>query len=217
MRTRLRQPQFTIDLVTELTEIPVHPWHPYSGSLVYTAFSRTHQDGIKKGTEAQEGRHKMARQTGGPLRWDIPYLPLDPADIGRTYEAVIRVNSQSGKGGITYILRERLNIDLPRPVQQDFYRVIQAQTEQDGREMLPEETLVQAYEEATFCDLFLSVGTSSTVYPAAGLIELAHQAGACLIEVNPEPTPFSHLMDLRLAAPAGEALPALVDAIERAR
>jgi NAD-dependent deacetylase len=84
-------------------------------------------------------------------------------------------------------------------------------------EALPEETLIQAYEEATFCDLFISVGTSSTVYPAAGLIELAHQAGACLIEVNPEPTPFSRLMDLRLAAPAGEALPALVDAIERTR
>jgi NAD-dependent deacetylase len=84
-------------------------------------------------------------------------------------------------------------------------------------EVLPEEVLVQAYEEATFCDLFISVGTSSTVYPAAGLIELAHQAGACLIEVNPEPTSFSSLMDLRLAAPAGEALPALVDAIERVR
>jgi NAD-dependent deacetylase len=84
-------------------------------------------------------------------------------------------------------------------------------------EALPEEVLVQAYEEATFCDLFISVGTSSTVYPAAGLIELAHQAGACLIEVNPEPTPFSSLMDLRLAAPAGEALPALVEAIEEVR
>ncbi len=84
-------------------------------------------------------------------------------------------------------------------------------------EMLPEEVLVRAYEEATFCELFLSVGTSAVVYPAAGLIELAHQAGACLIEVNPEPTPFSHVMDLRLAAPAGEALPALVDAIERSR
>lgn len=84
-------------------------------------------------------------------------------------------------------------------------------------EMLPQDVLVRAYEEATFCDLFLSVGTSSVVYPAAGLIELAHQAGACLIEVNPEPTPFSRLMDLRLAAPAGEALPALVDAMERSR
>jgi NAD-dependent deacetylase len=84
-------------------------------------------------------------------------------------------------------------------------------------EALPEDVLVQAYEEATFCDLFISVGTSSTVYPAAGLIELAHQAGACLIEVNPEPTPFSSAMDLRLAAPAGEALPALVEAIERER
>jgi len=81
-------------------------------------------------------------------------------------------------------------------------------------EALPEAVLVQAYEEATFCDLFISVGTSSTVYPAAGLIELAHQAGACLIEVNPEPTPFSRRMDLRLAAPAGEALPALIATIE---
>ena len=84
-------------------------------------------------------------------------------------------------------------------------------------EALPQEVLVLAYEEATFCDLFISVGTSAVVYPAAGLIELAHQAGACLIEVNPETTPFSRLMDLRLAAPAGEALPALVDAIERIR
>jgi NAD-dependent deacetylase len=84
-------------------------------------------------------------------------------------------------------------------------------------EALPEEVLVLAYEEATFCDLFLSVGTSSTVYPAAGLIELAHRAGACLIEVNPEPTPFSRLMDLRLGAPAGKALPTLVDEIERTR
>jgi NAD-dependent deacetylase len=84
-------------------------------------------------------------------------------------------------------------------------------------EALPQEVLVLAYEEATFCDLFISVGTSSVVYPAAGLIELAHQAGACMIEVNPEPTPFSHVMDLRLAAPAGEALPALVEAIERSR
>lgn len=84
-------------------------------------------------------------------------------------------------------------------------------------EMLPQDVLVRAYEEATFCDLFLSVGTSSVVYPAAGLIDLAHQAGACLIEVNPEPTPYSSIMDLRLAAPAGEALPALVDAMERSR
>lgn len=84
-------------------------------------------------------------------------------------------------------------------------------------EALPEEALVQAYEAATFCDLFVSVGTSGTVYPAAGLIDLAHRAGACLIEVNPEPTPFSPYADLRLAAPAGEALPVLVDAIERCR
>src|ERR1700710_873890 len=82
---------------------------------------------------------------------------------------------------------------------------------------VPEEGLILAYEEATFCDLFISVGTSSTVYPAANLIELSSQAGACMIEINPEPTPFSSVMDLRLAAPAGEALPALVEAIERSR
>jgi len=84
-------------------------------------------------------------------------------------------------------------------------------------EALPEETLAEACEAAESCDLFLSVGTSATVYPAAGLIELAHRAGACLIEINPEPTPFSALMDLRLAAPAGEMLPALAEAMERCR
>jgi NAD-dependent protein deacetylase/lipoamidase len=84
-------------------------------------------------------------------------------------------------------------------------------------ETLPGEALARASEEVRSCDLFLSVGTSSTVYPAAGLIDLAYQAGACLIEVNPEPTPFSAVMDLRLAAPAGEALPALTRAMERCR
>ena len=84
-------------------------------------------------------------------------------------------------------------------------------------ESLPEATLAGASDAATSCDLFLSVGTSGTVYPAAGLIELAYRAGACLIEVNPEPTPFSRLMDLCLTAPAGEALPALAEAMERCR
>lgn len=84
-------------------------------------------------------------------------------------------------------------------------------------ESLPEEAFAGACAAAAACDLFLSVGTSATVYPAAGLIELAHRAAACLIEVNPEPTPFSRLMDLRLAAPAGEALPVLADAMERSR
>jgi NAD-dependent deacetylase len=84
-------------------------------------------------------------------------------------------------------------------------------------ESLPGDVFSRASQEAASCHVFLSVGTSSTVYPAAGLIELAHQAGACLIEVNPEPTPFSQLMDLRLAAPAGEAVPRLVEAMERCR
>jgi NAD-dependent deacetylase len=84
-------------------------------------------------------------------------------------------------------------------------------------ENLPREALARASDAAASCDLFLTVGTSATVYPAAGLIEVAHRAGAALVEVNPEPTPFSHVAHLRLAAPAGEALPALVDALERSR
>ncbi|KAH9934369.1 uncharacterized protein B0H18DRAFT_981445 [Fomitopsis serialis] len=138
--------QSTIDLVTELTSIPVHPRHPYAGELIFTAFSGQHQDGIKKGLEAQVARHAVAKTTGQPLLWDVPYLPLDPADIGRTYEAVIRVNSQSGKGGIAYVVKERLKIDLPRAVQQDFYRVVQEQTERRGCEMSPED-IVAVFRE----------------------------------------------------------------------
>jgi 2-isopropylmalate synthase len=83
-----------IDTVTECTGLPVHPRHPYAGELVFTAFSGSHQDAIKKGFEAQQ-----KREAQGDVRWDVPYLPIDPADVGCTYEAVIRVNSQSGKGG----------------------------------------------------------------------------------------------------------------------
>ena len=115
------------DIAAECTELPIHPRHPYAGDLVYTAFSGSHQDAIKKGFEAIE-------RTDGTL-WEVPYLPIDPADVGRTYEAVIRVNSQSGKGGVAYVLKTDHALDLPRGLQVEFSQVIQAITDADGGEL----------------------------------------------------------------------------------
>jgi 2-isopropylmalate synthase len=119
-----------VDTVTECTGLPVHPRHPYAGELVFTAFSGSHQDAIKKGFEAQ-----TAREKAGDRIWDMPYLPIDPADVGCNYEAVIRVNSQSGKGGIAYIIKSALALDLPRRMQVAFYSVIQGVSEKTGQEM----------------------------------------------------------------------------------
>ncbi|WRT65385.1 2-isopropylmalate synthase [Kwoniella shivajii] len=119
-----------IDTVTECTGLPVHPRHPYAGELVFTAFSGSHQDAIKKGFEAQ-----ISREKAGDKHWSLPYLPIDPADVGCTYEAVIRVNSQSGKGGIAYIVKSALALDLPRRMQISFYKVVQDQSETTGKEM----------------------------------------------------------------------------------
>ena len=115
------------DIAAECTELPIHPRHPYAGELVYTAFSGSHQDAIKKGFEAIE-------RTDGSL-WEVPYLPIDPADVGRTYEAVIRVNSQSGKGGVAYVLKTDHALELPRGLQVEFSQVIQAITDADGGEL----------------------------------------------------------------------------------
>lgn len=131
--------QSVIDTVTSCTELPVHPRHPYAGELVYTAFSGSHQDAIKKGFEAQDARWARDAKTGNMLYWEIPYLPIDPADIGCTYEAVIRVNSQSGKGGIAYLVKQALQLDLPRRMQISFYQVIQALSEKTGKEITMED------------------------------------------------------------------------------
>ena len=108
-------------------QLPVHPRHPYVGDLVYTAFSGSHQDAIKKGFEAMS-------KTGQTL-WEVPYLPIDPQDVGRTYEDVIRVNSQSGKGGVAYLLKSEQDMDLPRRLQIEFTRVIQQITDTTGKEI----------------------------------------------------------------------------------
>ena len=112
----------------EVTELPVHPRHPYAGDLVYTAFSGSHQDAIKKGMDARA-------RAGGEGLWEVPYLPIDPADVGRSYEAIIRVNSQSGKGGAAWLMAAEHHLELPRGLQVEFGRLVQAVTDAEGGEL----------------------------------------------------------------------------------
>jgi 2-isopropylmalate synthase len=116
-------------------QLPVHPRHPYAGDLVYTAFSGSHQDAIKKGFEALEAEAKSAGVPFEQYPWAVPYLAIDPHDVGRTYEAVIRVNSQSGKGGVAYLMKAEHRLDLPRRMQIEFSRVIQTHTDAEGGEV----------------------------------------------------------------------------------
>ncbi len=120
-------------------QLPVHPRHPYAGELVYTAFSGSHQDAIKKGFEALEAEAAAADVPFAEHPWSVPYLPLDPRDVGRSYEAVIRVNSQSGKGGVAYVMKTGHSLDLPRRLQIEFSRVVQARTDAEGGEVTPSE------------------------------------------------------------------------------
>ncbi|HIE1061409.1 TPA: 2-isopropylmalate synthase [Serratia marcescens] len=122
--SRLKQ---VVEVVEQCNQLPVHPRHPYAGELVFTAFSGSHQDAIKKGFAAQR-----QRQDG---RWQVPYLPLDPADVGCSYEAVIRVNSQSGKSGAAWLLEQNHGLALPRGLQIDFSQVVQRATDDSGKEM----------------------------------------------------------------------------------
>jgi 2-isopropylmalate synthase len=119
-------------------QLPVHERHPYGGDLVYTAFSGSHQDAINKGLAWMERDAASAGVPVGEFRWAVPYLPIDPKDVGRTYEAVIRVNSQSGKGGVAYIMKSEYHLDLPRRLQIEFSQVIQRHTEDAGGEVSPE-------------------------------------------------------------------------------
>jgi 2-isopropylmalate synthase len=119
-----------INVVEDCNKIPVHPRAPYGGQLVVCAFSGSHQDAIRKGFKLREKAHAADDD-----EWQIPYLPLDPADIGRTYEAVIRVNSQSGKGGVAWVIQRALDLDLPRGLQIVFSKIVQKETEDLGREL----------------------------------------------------------------------------------
>ncbi|MFE2427213.1 2-isopropylmalate synthase [Streptomyces sp. NPDC059373] len=120
-------------------QMEVHARHPYVGDLVYTSFSGSHQDAIKKGFDAMEADAAAAGKTVDDIEWAVPYLPIDPKDVGRSYEAVIRVNSQSGKGGIAYVLKNDHKLDLPRRMQIEFSKIIQAKTDAEGGEITPAE------------------------------------------------------------------------------
>ena len=137
-----------IDAIVETVEycnrLPVHPRHPYAGELVYTAFSGSHQDAIKKGFEALAKRNDEL--------WEVPYLPIDPKDLGRSYEAVIRVNSQSGKGGVAYLLKADHGLELPRALQVEFSRIVQDWTERTGKEASSSDIW------AMFCQTYLGEG-----------------------------------------------------------
>ncbi len=129
-----------VQLAEYCNQLPVHPRHPYGGELVFTAFSGSHQDAIKKGFAALE--------KGGGTLWEVPYLPIDPKDLGRSYEAVIRINSQSGKGGIAYLLASDYGYDLPRRLQIEFSKVVQNIAEETGKEVSPD--AIAAAFEATY-------------------------------------------------------------------
>ena len=137
----LSQIDETRTIVEECNELPVHPRHPYAGDLVYTAFSGSHQDAIKKGMDAQE-------RSGSPV-WDVPYLSIDPKDVGRSYEAIIRVNSQSGKGGVAYLMAADHNLELPRGLQVDFARRVQQITDARGGELTGDELLDGVHASTT--------------------------------------------------------------------
>lgn len=157
-----------IQIVEQSNKIPVHPRAPYGGQLVVCAFSGSHQDAINKGFRAR----KMAGVTNDD-QWQMPYLPLDPQDIGRTYEAIIRVNSQSGKGGIAWIIQRSLELDLPRGLQIAFSKIVQKEADRVGRELLPRE-LQKLFEDAyhlttnprfTLVDYTITVDRSSSPVP----------------------------------------------------
>lgn len=136
--------QASIDIATRCTGLPVHPRHPYSGALVFTAFSGSHQDAIKKGFERQARLWAAADAAGEQRLWEMPYLPLDPSDIGRVWEVFVRINSQSGKGGSAFVIKRDLHVDMPRSVQQEFYHVVQAKSEEIQGEVEAKE-IVEAF------------------------------------------------------------------------
>lgn len=160
-----------LEVVERCTEMPTHPRHPYVGELVYTAFSGSHQDAINKG---------LAYQKNSPDGfWEVPYLPIDPKDVGRSYESIIRINSQSGKGGVAYVLEKNFGYQLPKAMHPEIGKVVQAVTDEEGRELEPDEildifnkTYFEAKEHISFVDVTVEslkkVSTCTLVYNYKG-------------------------------------------------
>ena len=128
-------------VVEECNQMPVHARHPYAGDLVFTAFSGTHQDAVAKGLAHLAGQAEMTGKDVRELAWQVPYLPVDPQDLGRSYEAIIRVNSQSGKGGIAHVLQTGWGLDLPAELRAEFAAEVQRVADVTGIEVPPEQIL----------------------------------------------------------------------------
>ena len=154
-------------VVEECNQLPVHPRHPYVGDLVFTAFSGSHQDAIKKG---------FAQQKPDAL-WEVPYLPIDPADLGRSYDAVIRVNSQSGKGGMAYLLEQEFGLQLPRRLQIEFSRAVQKVADASGREVAAAD--IHAIFQSEYFDQ-----VTPFAYTAHKMVEDSSQAESVQIELS---------------------------------
>ncbi len=186
-----------IDSVVETVEycnqLPVHPRHPYAGELVFTAFSGSHQDAIKKGLEALEKRNEEL--------WEVPYLPVDPKDLGRTYEAVIRVNSQSGKGGVAYLLKTDHGFDLPRGLQVEFSKIVQQWTDKTGKEVTSAD-IWRMFQETYLAEDALSLVGYKTLPDAEGrLLTATVRAGG---------------VDQLIEGKGNGPIDAFVDALEKA-
>ncbi len=154
MFTRGVDPQIDFSNIDEIrrtveycNQLPVHERHPYGGDLVYTAFSGSHQDAINKGLDAMKFDADSQDADVDDILWAVPYLPIDPKDVGRTYEAVIRVNSQSGKGGVAYIMKADHGLVLPRRLQIEFSQAVQRITDGEGGEVSPKEMWDVFHEE----------------------------------------------------------------------
>ncbi len=145
--------------VERCNQLPVHERHPYGGDLVFTAFSGSHQDAIKKGLTAMEANAARQHKAVDDLVWAVPYLPIDPKDVGRSYEAIIRVNSQSGKGGISYLMKSEKDLDLPRRLQIEFSQVVQRHTDEHGSEVTADDLW------RIFNDEYLPVDTDPNKLP----------------------------------------------------
>ena len=163
--------------------MPVGARHPWAGELVFTAFSGSHQDAIKKGLTRQKDREAAAN--GETIAWEVPYLPIDPADLGRSYEAVIRVNAQSGKGGMAYLLERDYGLTLPRILQVDVARAVQVLADETGKELSSE----QIYD--VFCDEFLNRTSpieyvDHTISHATGVETLTAQLKVSGVEIKIE-------------------------------
>jgi 2-isopropylmalate synthase len=201
-------------VVEECNELPVHPRHPWVGELVYTAFSGSHQDAIKKGMYAQQRSESEV--------WDVPYLPIDPQDLGRTYEAIIRVNSQSGKGGVAYLMETEHHLELPRGLQVDFAREVQAVTDLRGDELTADELLAlfherylavsSPYELVSYEHVSGDEDRLAAVVAADGVAQTVEGAGNGPIDALVEAFARGFGIEIRIRDYHGHALSAAADA-----